>query len=330
MENQNNELSLSAYLKSSVVSAEDVLKGIEAKTGAGKNSWKDDRTYQYQLDKKTNSCVAILRFLPTKFRSGTPIMHRMKHYFKDEATGRYYSEFCPTVLGWDHKCPVCEHNANYYNKNSDIYKSLGEDAAKKIGSNRSRRKEYIANILVVKDSTQPSNEGKVFLWIFGPDIYKKITSAMKPSEQELLIGKKPIQVFDLIHGSNFVLNVSKPGKNVTYDNCSFQEPSALFGGDETQLKAVWDQIYDLSEFEPAKTLKSYDDLKQRFLFVTGVIGPKNDQGNNQQPSQDQEKPKQESTISSPTSTSNQSSETPSEPTEKDSVLNDGDIDEYFK
>ena len=68
-----------------------------------------------------------------------------------------------------------------YPYNSELWNS-GTDANK---STRSRNvTSYYANIYVVKDPTNPENEGSVFLFKFGKKIYDKILAAMQPEFEE--------------------------------------------------------------------------------------------------------------------------------------------------
>ena len=170
--------------------------------------------------------------------------------------GKWFIENCPTSIGG--KCFCCEQNGDAWNS--------GTESGKKLAQSRARSKRYICNILVISDPLHPENEGKVMLFNFGKKIYAKIDSLMKPPE---FTKKKGINPFDFWKGADFEIKVKMVGEFPNYDDSGFTTPSPLLDGDDTKLEALWKQEYKLSEFLDPSKFKSYDEIKTRFLEVTG-------------------------------------------------------------
>lgn len=274
----DNNISFNAYLKSRDQNPEELLNKLKIDgNGKQKPTYENDdpRLFKYKLD-KTETALVLMRFLPQKNLQTLPVLHRFSHSFQNPDTGRWFIEQCPTIDGFEgDPCPMCAQNSIYFNDNGpdkgELRRKIGADNAKSIGIKRSRRKEHVSCVYILQDSTNPENNGKVLIWVYGEEVYRKICAALKPDEKEIAVGgKKPIPVFDLFNGANFVLSLCKVKGQVNYDKCSFQSPSALFGGDEAKIKEVWDQIIDVNEFDPHKLLRSREELYARYDYVMGV------------------------------------------------------------
>ena len=113
--------------------------------------------------------------------------------------------------------------------NSRLWNS-GIDADKETARRQKRRLHYVTNVLVLQDPGNPQNEGKVMLYKFGKKIYDKIMDAMQPE---------------------------------------FASPSELYGGEDSKLEPLVNQLHDISEFTDPKNYKSYDELKAKLMRVLG-------------------------------------------------------------
>ena len=60
----------------------------------------------------------------------------------------------------------------------------GNEADKDTVRKQKRKLSYYANIYVVKDPTNPQNEGGVFLYKFGKKIFDKVMEAMQPEFED--------------------------------------------------------------------------------------------------------------------------------------------------
>ena len=159
-----------------------------------------------------------------------------------------------TTLG--QKDPVSEFNTTLWNNGTDA----GKDAARR----QKRKLTYISNIYVVKDPTNPENEGKVFLYKYGKKIFDKLTAAMQPEFED----EEAIDPFDVWQGANFKLKAKNVAGYRNYDSSEFTAVTPILDDDDA-LEALWKKESSLQEFVAADQFKSYDELKKRLGYVLG-------------------------------------------------------------
>ena len=211
----------------------------------------DERLWKPEVDKAGNG-YAVIRFLPAPDGEDLPWAKLYSHAF--QGPGGWYIENSLTTLG--QKDPVSEHNSQLWNS--------GIDADKEVARKQKRKLSYYSNIYVVKDPTNPQNEGKVFLYKFGKKIFDKLTAAMQPEFED----EEAINPFDFWQGANFKLKIKKVAGFWNYDSSEFASPTALLDDDEA-LEALWKKEYSLAELVAADQFKSYEDLKKRLDYVIG-------------------------------------------------------------
>lgn len=148
--------------------------------------------------------------------------------------------------------------------NSRLWNS-GNEEDKETARKQKRRLHYISNILVVSDPSNPSNEGKVFLYEYGKKIFDKLMDVMQPQ----FPGEEPVNPFDFWAGADFQLKIRNVAGYRNYDKSEFKSASALFDADETKLEVTYNQLHDLAEFVDPKQYKSYDELNSRLQLVLG-------------------------------------------------------------
>jgi len=215
-----------------------------------KKSYKDERLWKPVLDKVGNG-YAVIRFLPAVEGEDMPWAKIWNHAFQGP-TGQWYIENSLTTLG--QKDPVSELNTSHWNS--------GVESDKEIARRQKRKLQYFSNIFVVSDSTNPENEGKVFLFRYGKKIFDKIMEAMQPAFED----ETPINPFDFWKGANFKLKIRKVDGYWNYDKSEFESPSAIFDNDDA-IEEVWKNQYSLKEFTAPTNFKSYDELKTRLNMV---------------------------------------------------------------
>jgi hypothetical protein len=154
-------------------------------------------------------------------------------------------------------CPICEANRELWNTGSKDNQNIVRE--------RKRKLSYYSNIYVLKDPSNPSNEGKVFLYKFGKKIFDKISASMQPEFDD----EEPINPFDFWKGANFKLKILKKDGYWNYDKSEFASPSVL-SDDDDELERIYGSLNDLNEFTNANEFKSYADLKKRLEYVLGV------------------------------------------------------------
>ncbi len=230
----------------------DSLLGAAQKESAPqeKKSYVDERIWKPVMD-KTGNGFAIIRFLPAPKGEELPWAKLWNHAFQGP-TGQWYIENSLTTIGQND--PVSEHNTRLWNS--------GVESDKEIARKQKRKLQYYSNIYVVKDSANPENEGKVFLYRFGKKIFDKIMETMQPAFED----ETPINPFDFWEGANFKLKLRKVDGYWNYDKSEFDAPSAVFDDDD-KLEELWGKQYSLTDFTEASNFKSYDELKKRLDVV---------------------------------------------------------------
>lgn len=218
-----------------------------------KKSYGDDRMWKPTVDKAGNG-YAVIRFLPAGEGEELPWVRYWDHGFKG-STGRWYIEKSLTSIG--QQDPVSELNSQLWNS--------GRDEDKETARQRKRRLHHVSNILVVSDSANPENEGKVFLYEYGKKIMDKIMDVMQPQFAD----ETPVNPFDFWGGANFKLKIRQVEGYRNYDKSEFDSATELFGGDDTQLEDVYRKLYKLSEFTDAESYKEYGELKKKLYEVIG-------------------------------------------------------------
>jgi hypothetical protein len=248
-----------ANLKRNRNSFEKLSKAVEAtSTGSDANSKDDNRFWQPEVDKAGNG-MAVIRFLPAPAVDGDdalPWVRTFSHGF--QGPGGWFIDNCLTTL--NEKCPVCEHNNTLWNS--------GIEANKDVARKQKRKLSYVANILVVSDPSNPSNEGQIKLFKFGKKIFDKITEAMNPEFAD----ETPVNPFDMWEGANFKLKIRNVEGYRNYDKSEFADVSALFDDNDEQLEELWKKEFSLKDFTERKNFKPYDQLKGRLDKVLGFSG----------------------------------------------------------
>jgi hypothetical protein len=247
-------MSYSAYKQSRQQASNKFLDAVK---NSGQKFKKDERYWQLTTDKQGNG-KAILRFLPPPAGEDVPFVQLWSHAFKGPG-GQWYIENSRTTLGEND--PVSELN-------SQLWES-GIEANKEKARVQKRKLYYIANVLVVKDPAKPENDGKVFLFKFGKKIFDKIKELAEPKFDD----EKPIDVFDLLEGANFVLKAKKQQNFPNYDDSKFDNVSPLFNGDDDMLEKVYNSLHSLQAEVAPNKFKSYDELKKKLHRVLGLNVP---------------------------------------------------------
>ena len=222
------------------------VEKMSTKTGA------DDRLWKPSLDKSGNG-YAVIRFLPAPEGEDVPWAKVYSHAF--QGPGGWYIENSLTTVG--QKDPVSEYNRGLWNSGNETDK----DTVRK----QKRKLSYYSNIYVVKDSTNPENEGGVFLFKYGKKIFEKVQAAMSPEFED----ETPINPFDFWQGANFKLKIRKVDGYWNYDKSEFDAVAPLLE-DGDALEALWKKEYSLEDFVKPTEFKSYEDLERRLNQVLKV------------------------------------------------------------
>ena len=214
----------------------------------------DERFWKPEVDKAGNG-YAVIRFLPESEGEDVPFVRIWDHGF--QGPGGWYIENSLTTLG--QKDPVSEYNSMLWNSGIEANK----DKARK----QKRRLSFISNIYVIKDPSNPENEGKVFLYKYGKKIFDKLNEAMNPQFED----ESPVNPFDLWEGADFKLKIRNVEGFRNYDKSELDVPAPLFDEDE-QLEQVWKSQNALLEFTNPTNFKTYEELQTKLNRVLGLDG----------------------------------------------------------
>ena len=223
---------------------------------AEKPSYEDERIWKCERD-KTGNGYAVIRFLPATTGEKLPWVKLWTHGFK--GPGGWYIENSLTTpregypSGSDD--PVSKANTALWNS--------GIESDKNIARERKRKLSYYSNILVLEDSANAENEGKVFLFRYGKKIFEKIESVMNPEFKD----EEPMNPFDFWSGANFKLKIRQVDGFANYDKSEFASPSPLYDGEDAKLESVWKQQHSLQGVLAPENFKSYQELEARFNTV---------------------------------------------------------------
>ena len=238
-------MSFSAMKKSNF---QDLLSKAENLNKSETKSGPDERLWKPEVDKAGNG-YAVIRFLPAPDGEDLPWAQVWSHAF--QGPGGWYIENSLTTLG--KKDPVSDLNRELWNAGAEG--SPQRDQARK----QKRKLNYYSNIYVVKDSANPSNEGRVFLYRYGKKIFDKIMESMQPAFED----ETPVNPFDFWKGADFKLKITRVAGFWNYDKSEFAETSVLGGFNDKELEALWKEEHSLAAFTADDQFKSYEDLKFR-------------------------------------------------------------------
>jgi len=215
-------------------------------------SYKDERFWVLTRD-DSGAGSAVIRFLPNKNEKDLPFKPMFKHSM--DINGKKFIDRCPTTIGKD--CPICDWN-----------KTQEKDFIMK--NTTYRKKSWICNILVISDPKNRENEGKVFLFEFGKQIFDIIKEAIQPEDKT----EEPLFYYCPDSGANFKIKVKKDGQFPTWTRSSFATPSPIDEDLETLNidDEYWlNAIYNLDDVISENSYKEYAELKTKFNKFLSTI-----------------------------------------------------------
>lgn len=224
---------------------------------------KNEGFWQPNVDKVGNS-TSIIRFLPVQDETEDNIVRLWRYAFQGP-TKKWYIENSPHTLG--NPDPTLEMNSELWNAGSDELDKLKKCPLRKQARDQGRKLEYIANILIVNDELEPTNNDKVFHFRFGKKIKDKLDAAMFPSEQDIkFMGAKKINPFDLWEGAPLILTIKKVSGFRNYDDSKMGVVSPVAQSD-AEIDVVWKQTRSVMKYIQPDQFKTYEELKARLAIV---------------------------------------------------------------
>lgn len=214
----------------------------------------DERFWKLTTDKAGNG-FAVIRFLPASDGEDMPFVKMYNHGF--QGPGGWYIENSLTTIGQND--PLGEYNRELWNS--------GDEELKNQVRKQKRKLSYYSNVYIVKDPTNPENEGTVRLFRYGKKIHDKIMEAVNGDELE---GTEGINPFDFWTGANFKLRAKKVAGYPNYDSSEFQTPDTLDGLDDAQLESIWNRQHKLQDIIAPDQFKTYEQLQARLNAVLNL------------------------------------------------------------
>lgn len=254
-------MSLLANLKKQRKSQlEAATKAMESGGGQKSDRKVDERFWKLTPDDQGNA-AAIIRFLPPVVDGDEMPWVKVDRFAFKGKTGKWYINNSLRTLGKED--PVSKMNYHDWNE-------VGTEAAKNDVRRRKAQPKYIFNIYVIKDVNHPENEGKVFLYEAGKQVFGWIQEKAQPEDDPLSGPVEPTYVWDLWEGANFRFKAYTEAPYLKYDKSTFDTPSEFLGGDEEKIEAVLKQCHSLNQFIAPENFKTYEELEKELLRVEGV------------------------------------------------------------
>jgi hypothetical protein len=241
-------------------------KNLGANITSEKKNYKDDRFWTLSRDENDNG-VAMIRLLPDP--NGTPFIQIYNHAFQSfdnvNKKKRWYINNSPQTIG--EKCPASDLWSAIFNEGSEEGKAEAKNFTRKIS--------FYANIKVIKDPSNPQNDGKVFIWKFGTKLKDKIMAALNPSEQDIAMGEEPKQLFNPLTGCNIKLKIKKAAGFLNYDDTTIETPSSIYADAEAAKADIIENAHKLDEFLKPDAFETYEELLKKLKYVVECYNPKN-------------------------------------------------------
>lgn len=191
----------------------------------------------------------LVRLLPNMEDAKKTRFHYFQHIFDSVVTGKKVSVLCPNTYG--EKCPIDEYRSKMWaTKNQDLI-----DQVKPL----KKAEKWLYNVYVIKDPTNPSNEGQVKILNAGAQLQKIIQSAIDGDDA----AEFGFRIFDLSpKGCTLRVKVEKnDGGYPSYVSSKFVSPSEIEGLDD------YDSVYSsIKTLDNIFERKSYDEIKEILDF----------------------------------------------------------------
>lgn len=185
----------------------------------------------------------IVRLIPNVSDFEKTFFHYYSHTFTSRTDQTMVNVFCPNTYG--ERCPIDEYR-------SKIWKT-GDEAKREEIRPLKRNENWLVNVYVIKDPTNPENQGEIKTLRYGKQLHKIIDEAINGEESDEFGSR----IFDLSgEGCNLKIKVDEnDGGYATYVASKFMSKSEIADLEEP------DDLYDkVREFDGIFIQQSYDDI----------------------------------------------------------------------
>jgi hypothetical protein len=199
----------------------------------------------------------VVRLLPNLEDGKRTRFHYFQHVWKSIVNQKYISTLCPHTYG--EKCPIDEYRSLVYSKKNEALIEQSKPLK--------RTEKWLYNALVIKDPTNPDNEGQVKIINAGTQLQKIIQSAIDGDDKD----EFGYRIFDLSpNGCNLRIKVeTNDGGYPSYVSSKFLSPSEIEGLDDAD--EIYSQVKSLDTIFNHKTYSEIKDLIDVHFFGNDPI-----------------------------------------------------------
>lgn len=187
-----------------------------------------------------------VRLLPNVKDPKKTFFHYYNHGWNSLANGKYVSAISPTTF--NERDPIAEERYR-------VMRTGTEEEKEQMKIIR-RSEQWLVNVYVVDDPTNPENNGKNKIHRYGKQLNTIINSAISGEDSE----EYGPRIFDLgKDGVNFKIKVEKQGDYPVYTSSRFTTVGRDLNLTPERQKEIYESIFDL---ENVFRVKSTDELTQ--------------------------------------------------------------------
>jgi len=171
-----------------------------------------------------------LRLVPNVKDPGKTFFHYYNQSWTSFSTGQFVSSMSPQTFG--ETCPIATVKFRL--------KNTGTEEEKQKADTIRRSENWLVNVYVINDPSNPDNNGTVKIMRFGKQLHKIIMDSIQ-DEDEAAVG---FRAFDLTSsGCNFRVKVDRQGEFPSYVTSKFLLPSEVKGLED--VDAVLEGVFEL-------------------------------------------------------------------------------------
>jgi hypothetical protein len=189
----------------------------------------------------------IVRLIPNVEDIAKTWYQYSQHIWDSAVTGKKVSTLCPNT--YKEKCPICEYR-------SKIWATDNKELINGITPLR-KNKRWLYNVYVIKDPTNPDNEGKIKLLNAGEQLEKVIEDARSGDYKD----EYGFRIFDLSDkGCSLNIKVTKnQGGYPQYTSSRFSSPSSIPSIDSD---SAIDEVHtNIKALDTIFKVRSYNEIK---------------------------------------------------------------------
>jgi len=198
-----------------------------------------------------------LRLIPNVEDPEKTFYNHWVHGWNSEATGSYMSYLGLQTFG--ERDPINELRWKLFKEWKE--ENPGVDNREYDGK-ISQREQWLVNVYVVDDPSNPENNGTVKILRMGPQIKDIIDDALEGDRAEEL----GFDIFDLTKPHDFKIKAEKSGVYTSFKSSFFTTKSKTkLDGDE--IDEIYEGIHDLEQIYPVKSSEELEEILNEHYFV---------------------------------------------------------------